>query len=441
MTRSAKARRLPRAGLFPILRAMFRPFAMLAAALLSIGAAAPDAGARRLAVFDRVWSQVGAHYYDPGMNGVDWDAARARHRPAAAAASDDRSLHAVVRAMLGELRDAHTRLLSPEQARDRGRERSTGAGLVLFEVEGRPIVFAVRPGSPAAAAGLTPGMAVLTVNGVPVAEALARAKAEVGPSSSDRAGLVLAWLRLIAGPPDEPLRLDLANADGTAPRSVALARVPLDSAPRFEARILPSNMLHVRFDTFRAPVARLFRAALREHSEASGLILDLRSNTGGDGREGARVVAPLLDAPTLIARLATRTGRAPSALLGLVKLPLRLSAGEAGARLFAGPVVILVNQGTASTSEVIAASLQERGRARIVGTRSCGCALGVLRYRRLATGAALAISEIGLVSGLGRRIEGEGVVPDVPVELTLADLAAGRDRVLEAAVRELEGAR
>ncbi|HYJ30591.1 MAG TPA: S41 family peptidase [Allosphingosinicella sp.] len=421
---------------------MFRPFALLAAALLSIAAAAQDAGAaRRLAIFDQVWSQVGAHYYDPRMNGVDWAAARARHRPAAAAAPDDHTLHLVLRAMLGELRDAHTRLLSPDQARDRRRQRTTSAGVVLFEVEGRPTVFAVRPGSPAAAAGLTPGMAVLAVNGVPAAEAIARARAEVGPSSSDRAGLVLAWLRLIAGPPDEPLRLDLANADGTAPRSVALARVPLDAAPRFEARMLPSNILHVRFDTFRAPVARLFRAALREHEGARGLILDLRSNTGGDGREGARMVAPLLDGPTLIARLATRTGRAPSALLGLVKLPLRLSAGEAGGRLFAGPVVILVNQGTGSTSEVIAASLQERGRARVVGTRSCGCALGVLRYRRLATGGALAISEIGLVSGLGRRIEGEGVVPDVPVELTLADLAAGRDRVLEAAVQALEGAR
>lgn len=421
---------------------MLRTLSLLLAFLLSIAASPPpDENARRLAVFDQVWSLVGGLYYDPRMNGVDWNAARGRHRPAAAGATDDRALHAVLRALLGELRDAHTRVLSPEQARDRRRERTTGTGVVLFEVEGRPVVFAVRPGSPAAAAGLRPGMRVAAVNGVPAAEAIARARAEVGPSSSERAGLVLAWLRVIGGPPEEPLRLDLADADGGNRRSVALARVALDAAPQFEARLLPSGLLHVRFDRFRAPVGRLFRAALRAHLGARGLILDLRSNTGGEADEGARVAGPLLDRPTLIARLATRTGRAPSALLGLVRLPLRLEAGEAGGQLFAGPVVILVNEGTASTSEVIAASLQEQWRARIVGTRSCGCALGVLRYRRLATGGALAISEIGLVSGLGRRIEGEGVVPDISVELRLADFAQGRDRALEAAVEALQRGR
>ncbi|MEA3016355.1 MAG: carboxyl-terminal processing protease, partial [Sphingomonadales bacterium] len=132
--------------------------------------------------------------------------------------------------------------------------------------------------------------------------------------------------------------------------------------------------------------------------------------------------------------LITRSGRAPSALLGLVRLPLEMRAGEAGRQIYRGPVVLLVNQATASTSEVIAASLQEQGRARIVGTRSCGCALGVLRYRRLPDGGALAISEIGIVSGLGRRIEGAGVAPDETVALRIRDLAEGRDPALDRAL-------
>ena len=204
------------------------------------------------------------------------------------------------------------------------------------------------------------------------------------------------------------LRLRLEDEQGR-PFDVALARRPLDASPRFEARRLPSGHLYVRLDRFRKPVARLFRRALETHRDAPGLILDLRSNTGGDGMEGMRLVSPLLDRPTLLARLATRTGRPPSALLGLVRLPLELNAGVAGRQIHAGPLVILTNEGTASTSEVIAASLQERRRAQVIGARSCGCALGVLRHRRLATGGALAISEVGLVSGLGRRIEGQGV--------------------------------
>lgn len=99
--------------------------------------------------------------------------------------------------------------------------------------------------------------------------------------------------------------------------------------------------------------------------------------------------------------------------------------------------MIIVNEGTASTAEVVAASLQERGRAKILGVRSCGCALGVLKYRKLKNGGALAISEIGLVTGLGKRIEGEGVTPDREVPLTLADLRSGRDPVIAAAVDQL----
>lgn len=419
----------------------------LAALLLSppSGAAAPGSDAeaaaevplpRRIAVFDYVWSEIGERYYDPALNGVDWDAVRARYRPIVAGAATDDAFHDLLKRMAAELRDAHTRVLTPEQARDRRRHESSGAGVILFEVDGRPVVFEVRPGSPAEQAGLRPGMDVLAVDGVPVAEALARARAQIGPSSSERAATVLAYLRLISGPADEPLRLDVGDEDGLR-LSVSVSRSRVATRPVFEARRLGSGPLYVRFDRFAPPVARLFRAALREHSSAPGLVLDLRSNPGGDGREGMRVVAPLLDRPTLIARLRTRTGRAPSALLGLVRLPLEFRAGKAGGQLFAGPVAILTNEGTGSTSEVVAAALQEQGRARIVGTRSCGCALGVLRRRPLATGGALAISEVGLVSGGGRRIEGEGVTPDVAATLSVDDLRNGRDPMLDAAVAEI----
>jgi carboxyl-terminal processing protease len=422
---------------------------VMAAALLLTGTApsdaqpAPERSAHRdqqarLAIFDRVWNEVDKHYYDPRFNGVDWGAARARYRPAAAAAPDDAALLTVLRAMLSELGDSHTRILSAQQVRDRREQQATTAGAILFEVEGVPVVYDILPGSAAEEAGLRRGMRVTEVDGVPIGEALARARADVGASSSERAALVLAYLRLIGGPVDGPLRLALIGADG-APFQVTLPRRRIDARPRFEARRLEGGVLYVRFDRFRRPVARLFRQALEQNRDAGGLVLDLRSNTGGDGEEGKKTIAPLLERPTVIARLATRTGRPPSALLGLVRMPMQLIAGRSGSQLFAGPMVVLVDEGTGSTSEVIAASLQERGRARVAGTRSCGCALGVLRRRPLPNGAALAISEVGLVSGLGRRIEGAGVEPDLPVRTTLEDLERGRDPVLEAALAYLRG--
>jgi carboxyl-terminal processing protease len=390
----------------------------------------------RLADFDYVWQEIAEKYYDPRLNGVDWAAARARYRPLAAAAADEAAFHAVLLAMVGELRDAHTRVLTARQATDRRAEQTTTTGATLFEVQGQPVVFDVRPGSPASEAGLRRGMRVLRVNGVPIVEAVRREREEVGPSSSERAALVLAYLRLTAGAPGEVLRLQLAREDGSL-FDVELARRVLNSAPHFESRVLPSGHLYVKFDRFREPVARLFSEALRRAHEAPGLIIDLRSNPGGDGKEGMKTLAPFLDRPTLIARLATRTGKAPSALMGLVKLPLQLTAGKAGGRIYSGPVGILVNQGTASTAEVVAAGLQERGLVKVFGTRSCGCALGVLKYRRLKSGGALTISEVGLLTGLGRRIEGEGVVPDVTIELGLRDFQSDEDAVLEAAVRGL----
>lgn len=397
--------------------------------------AAPLATAR-LAMFDRIWTAVSEYYYDPRFNGADWNEVRERFRPLAGAAADEDSFQRILRHMLGELRDAHTRLLDPRQAREREADQRLSAGIVLFEVEGQPVVFQVRPDSPASEAGLRPGQRVAAVNGVAIAEALRSSLAEVGPSSSERAARVLAFLRLTAGGAGEPLRLRLSEP-GRAAFDVVLQRRPFATAPRFESRLLPSGDLYVRFDRIRAPVAGRIRAALEANRDARGLILDLRSNPGGDGKEGARAIGPLLAEPIIVARLSTRSGKPPSMLGGLVSLPLQLKAGRKGGQVFAGPVVILTNEGTGSTAEVIAASLQERGRAAVVGSRSCGCALGVLKYRKLPDGSALAISEVGLLSGLGRRIEGAGVAPDVEVAASLGDLEKGRDSVLERAISRL----
>jgi carboxyl-terminal processing protease len=72
-------------------------------------------------------------------------------------------------------------------------------------------------------------------------------------------------------------------------------------------------------------------------------------------------------------------------------------------------------------------------RVRVVGQRSCGCLLGFLGYASVPGGAELAYSEIGLVSAKGRRIEREGVIPDIEVPITREDLRLNRDRTLEAA--------
>jgi carboxyl-terminal processing protease len=392
----------------------------------------------RAQVFEKVWKTIEEKYYDPSFNGVDWQAVRERYRPGVEAAAGEEEFYELLNRMAGELRDAHTRVRSPRQNRARQNREATSAGVIIFEVEGTPVVFDVTPDSEAARAGVRPGMVVRTVGGRPVAEALAAARSDVGSSSSERAERVLTYLRLIAGAPGSALELGLARADGT-PLDVRLTRRTVSAAPRFDARLLPSGYAYVRFDRFRPPVAGQLKEALTRFKDAPGLILDLRANGGGDGREGAKVAGYFFDDRVAVARLVTRSGKPPSALMGLVSFPEELRAGEKGGRLYSNPVVVLVNEGTGSTSELIANALQEQRRAYVIGTRSCGCVLGVLKHRELKGGGALAISEIAFVTPTGRKLEGEGVTPDKSVTVTLKDFQAGRDAALEEAEAYLKG--
>src|SRR5476649_1007070 len=100
---------------------------------------------------------------------------------------------------------------------------------------------------------------------------------------------------------------------------------------------------------------------------------------------------------------------------------------------YKAPVVILVNSGSASGSELFAGAMQAAGRAEVMGQPSCGCLLGFLGYARIPGGAELAYSEVGFVLRNGKRIEGEGVIPDRTVPVTLPDLQMNRDRTLEEA--------
>lgn len=391
----------------------------------------------RIKVFEEVWKTIDEKYYDPSFNGVDWAAMRERYRPRVDAVASDAEFYALLGQMAGELRDVHTRVRTPRQNQDRKKRQATSAGVLIYEVEDAPVIFDVTPDSDAARAGVLPGMVVRTVDGRPVAEAIAEARREVGTSSTERATRILSYYRLVTGEPDTPLKLGLIRVDGT-PLDVTLMRRTVSAAPRFTARLLPSGYAYIAFSNFRSPVAKQVKEALEKFKDAPGLILDLRSNGGGEGREGMRIAGYFFDEKVAIARITTRTGKPPSALFGLVSLPKVFEAGEKGGQIYSNPVVILVNEGTGSTSELIAGGMQEQGRAQVIGTQSCGCVLGVLNHKELKGGGELSISEVGFITPRGRSLEGNGVTPDKAVAITLTDLQHRHDAALEEAEKHLK---
>jgi carboxyl-terminal processing protease len=140
---------------------------------------------------------------------------------------------------------------------------------------------------------------------------------------------------------------------------------------------------------------------------------------------------------TLFAKDSTRTGKPLSSYVGLFKLPLQLYVGRPGDQIYSGPVAVLVDAHSASSSEVFAAGMQDTQRAKIFGSQSCGCVLGIAKPRVMKGGGVLEMSEVLWFSPKGRKLEGTGIIPDQVVVPTMFDLQRGRDAVLAEADKTL----
>lgn len=104
----------------------------------------------RVEVFEEVWKTINEKYYDPMFNGTDWNAVRERYRPRVDTVKSDTELYDLLSLMVGELRDAHTRVRSPRGRQERKSLQATSTGVRIYEVENTPIVFSVTPDSDAA---------------------------------------------------------------------------------------------------------------------------------------------------------------------------------------------------------------------------------------------------------------------------------------------------
>ncbi len=420
------------------------PAALFALALLwaAGGAAArPDSGAvhegreGRLRVFDEVWEQVRARYFDPDLGGVDWQEVRRTMRPEAERASSDEELYAVLRRMLGRLRDPHTRVFAPGEGTDWRVRRFVSVGVTLRELGGRVVVADVERESAAERAGVRAGDEVLRVGGETPSSIIARRLSETAASDSATARR-LAVGRLFEGPRDTEVEAVFRRENRENRENVVRLRRTLSvRPPTFEARRAGGAVGLVRFNPFTSEMAsQLSRALGGELKEVRALIIDLRDNGGGEADAMADFASALLPSGQSLGRFTGRGGRVllePYTRAALVSSAERL-------RRFDGPVVVLVGARTASAAEVFAAALREAGRARLVGEATCGCVLGIRRRHPLPDGGILDVSEMDYHTAKGRRLEGAGLKPDEEAAPTREDLRRGRDPALERALQLLK---
>jgi carboxyl-terminal processing protease len=376
----------------------------------------------RAEIFEIVWRTINETYYDPAFHGVDWQAVRERYRPRMDAAPNDQEFYAQFETMLAELRDAHTSFNAPPPPGTPPESQPGSLGLSLVEIEGQTVVSEVESGSSAARAGVRPGMILRTVNGRPVEELYALIRANFAGTSSERAFAVLQRQAILYGGfLPKPRTLGLSNLDNST-FEVTLEESPATTAPapRVEARRLASGFGYIKFDRWKAPADKRFDAELLKLSDTPGLIIDLRANGGGQTDVLLNIASNFFAAPTYTGGFRRRDGTLDRYLT------------HAPAHLYKQPVVILIDERSASASETFTIFMQESKRAYVIGRQSNGALLNT-RIQKIKGGGTLRVSIRAYVSPNGRVPEGTGVIPDQTIPLTISDLRQGRDAALEAA--------
>jgi carboxyl-terminal processing protease len=388
--------------------------------------------AGRSRAFDFVWSTIERRYHDPSLNGVDWKAVGERYRPLALAAPDDEAFWDELDRMAGELHDSHTRVESPREVELRKHGQTMTLGFSFLPLAGRLAVSSADPEGDAWWAGVRPGMTVVAIDGKPAAQAYAELLEHARSASTGRARHFAALRRLILGAEGSRIAFTFERADGTR-FDATLARRTIDRRRREMHRVLPSGFGYIRFSEWSVALTLRALAAIDALKETPGLVIDLRSNPGGSVHAVNLMLEKLFAKPTQLGSATTRNGQPITLFMGAIDIIALHREVRGSADAYRGPVVVLVNALSASGSELFAGSLQAVGRAKIVGQPSCGCLLGFLGYAHVPGGAELAYSEVGFVLANGHRIEGEGVIPDDEVPITLEDLRLSRDRPLEEA--------
>ena len=407
---------------------------------IAVLAAVKTAEVRR-ASFEKVWTTVNEKHFDPTFGGVDWKKMREIYEPKALAAKSNAEFHRVLQQMLEELGQSHFNVVPVRTAIDFDKAETTGnarIGVVLKLIDGKAVIRRVKADSPAAKAGLKTGFTIEKIGDKTIAEILAPRETALAASRETEQQKQFTRERILElaleGKPASAVALEIAD-EKNEPRSISIGReiekteysLPIGNFPpqavEFEARRLEKGVGYIRFNIWVMPQLAKIREALKTMADAPGVVFDLRGNLGGLGILAAGVAGNLVTEQTSLGSFKFRAAEQK-----LIAYP------QLGA--YKGKVVVLIDGGSASTTELCAAGLQENGRARVVGETTMGAVLPSI-FDRLPTNAIFQYAISDYKSPKNILIEGRGVKPDLEVKLTRETLLAGRDRQLEVAVAEI----
>lgn len=391
----------------------------------------------RLRTLQTVWQRVQDHYYDPSFNGVNWTDVKTQYSQKLTPELTDDQYYELLNNMLKELKQSHFGVIPPKAyaAEETAAKSGTGAsaGMVIQIVEDKPTITRIDPGSGAEKAKLKVGYTIESINKQKLADTWQKIKTR--DEVIKRKGFLFTRVvsAMIEGKPGETISLtciDEKNKKRTIPVRLTKERgMPLKFGElptmfgMVDSKKLEGNVGYVSLPIFMMPLLNPTKTAIASFRDCKAIVIDLRQNPGGVGAMSIPIAGVLLDRQVNLGTMKMRVGETNF-----------LAYPQPNA--FKGPVAVLVDEGSASTSEIFAAGLQECGRVVVIGQQSAGAALPSM-VEKMPDGSRLQYAFADFKTPKGALIEGRGVIPDYSVKLTRKDLLTLKDPVLKKALSVL----
>jgi carboxyl-terminal processing protease len=319
--------------------------------------------------------------------------------------TQDRELiYAAIKGMLESL-DPHSSFLTPDMYKEMQTETKGefgGIGIEITVKDGFPTVITAIEDTPAFKVGLKPGDQIIRIDGKP----------------TKSMGLVDV-VKLIRGQKGKPVALTIMREGFTAPKDYSVVR-DIIVVKSVKHRMLDDENGYVRITQFQERTGRDLDVALRELRKSEngkslkGIVLDLRNDPGGLLDQAVDVSDKFMSDGLITYIEGRKTDQK-------MKFYAKKKDDD-----FMGPLVVLVNEGSASGSEIVAGALQDSKRAIIVGTKTFGKG-SVQTIMPLGDGSAVRLTTAKYYTPKGRSIQAEGIAPDILIE---SDLTRKRDRTL-----------
>lgn len=422
-----------------------------AAAVTACAERAPEVNSRPIdtelavATFDSAWGIIHRTHFDPEFEGVDWTGVRDELRPHASEVRTVQELRALLRDMIARTGLSHFGLIdgaAVDVLRDEdGSMGDADVGISVRLVDDELLVWQVRPDSPAARVGIGRGWVLEAVGERKIDEVLERVR-----SLDETAHLELmvwSWAEsTLRGALGSEVHLVFRDGADTE-RAFDLEREEAPGVLNQFGNLPPmrADTQHewvefegmrigvIRFNIWLLPVMAEFDRAIDLYRDADGLIIDLRGNIGGVGAMVMGMAGHLMEERASLGVMKTRT----TSLEFRANPRLTNSSGQR-VKPYGGPVAILQDPMSMSTSEIFAQGLQTLGRARVFGEVSGGAVLPS-QLTRLPNQDVLQHAFADFLDPEGTRLEGRGVIPDELVPLRRTDLLESRDEPQNAALR------